>query len=132
MTGVQTCALPISSNYKTALDCWLAQDGYIDVKKLMVNWSPLSLIGEGELNFNENYIPKIKLSTSSKGLFELIENLEQKKWLDSKGVFVAKILLENKAFKIKDSDKHLSVVTPISYNDNILTVEKISIKKFSK
>ena len=111
---------------------WLHDGGFIDVRRLIVNWEPFTMVARGDLYFNEKLQPNLHLLTSTKALFELLNQLNQMDWLEDKGVFVTKILLSNKAFKIGDKDKHLAVVTPIDYRDDELLVENISVKKFQK
>ena len=109
---------------------WLANDGFIDIKDFNISWMPLRLVGKGSLYFNEKYKPILQMNTSSKALLNLIDELEEKRWLDSKGVFVAKILLNNKAYKADNDDKYLTLTTPISIQDDALLIEKIVVKKF--
>lgn len=115
-------------NFQQALRGWLDKDGHIEIKDFNLNWPPFLLVGKGSLYFNENFKPILQLNTSSKALFELIDDLESKGWLDSKGTFVAKILLSNKAYKADAEDKYLTVTTPIAIRDDALLVEKIVLK----
>lgn len=114
-------------NGKSSIHNWLSRGGKINVKALTLNWLPLLLVGKGDILFDENVSPSVRLQTSSKALLDLINELESKKTLDSKGVFVAKILLGNKAYKEAPSDKHLTVSTPIDYKDGVVSVEKIAV-----
>lgn len=116
-----------NDNMQAAINDWLLRNGKIEVKALTVNWAPLLLVGKGNIYFNEKFKPIIKLSTSSKALLDLINQMEAKNWLDNKGVFVAKILLGNKAYKANPEDKHLTLSTPIDYQDGEVAVEKITI-----
>lgn len=115
---------------KTSLNEWLARDGKIEIKNFTINWLPLLLVGKGDLYFNDNLQPIMKMNTSSKALINLLDQLEQKKWLDSKGVFVAKILLNNKAYKADQKDQFLTVSTPIAIQEDALLVQKIPVKKW--
>lgn len=119
-------------NFQQALRGWLAKDGHIEIKDFNLNWPPLLMVGKGSLYFNENFKPILQLNTSSKALFELIDDLESKGWLDSKGTFVAKILLSNKAYKADAEDKYLTVTTPIAVRDDALLVEKIVLKNLAE
>ena len=101
----------------------------IDIKKLIVEWAPLTMVAHGDLYFNEKLAPVLHLNTSSKGLEETIDML-QDNFLESKGVFVAKILLNNKSFKLNKDDKYYTVTTPININSNQILIENIPIKNF--
>ena len=61
-------------------------------------------------------------------MLELLNDMQAKSYLDRKGVFVANILLNAKAFKLHNDDKYLTIATPITYRDNKLAVENITIK----
>lgn len=117
-------------NFQQALREWLSKDGHIEIKDFNLNWPPLLMVGKGNLYFNENFKPILQLNTSSKALFELINDLENKNWVDNKGAFVIKILLGNKAYKADAEDKYLTVTTPIAVRDDALLVEKIVLKNF--
>lgn len=119
-----------NTSWHASLENWLKSDGYISVEELGINWLPFSLVGKGEIHFDEQLLPNLKLETSSKGLLTLLKNLTDMNKLDKKGAFVADILLSNKAFRLKDEDKELTIITPISYRDKNLTVENVSIYKF--
>ena len=96
----------------------------------MISWDPLLLVGRGDVHFNEKFEPKMSLHTSSKALLDLLNDLQDKKYLDRKGVFVANILLGAKAFKANENDNYYTITTPITYRDNKLAVENITIKSF--
>lgn len=115
---------------KIALNEWLAKDGKIEIKDFTINWLPLILVGKGDLYFDDNLNPIVRMNTSSKALLNLLDQLDQKNWLDSKGVFVAKILLSNKAYKANLQDEFLTVTTPMAIQEDALLVQKIPIKKW--
>lgn len=115
---------------QSSLHEWLARGGKIDIRSLTLNWPPLLLVGKGELYFNAKMKPIMRINTTSKALLVLINELDKKSWLDSKGAFVAKILLSNKAFKASPEDEQLTVSTPIAIQEDGLLIEKISVKKF--
>lgn len=119
-----------NDNFQASLREWLAQDGFFRINNFTINWRPLLMVGKGEFYLNENFKPILTLDTTSKALLNLLDDMEQRHWLDSKGVFVAKVLLNNKAYKI-DEDKYLTISTPISIRDDAVLVEKIAIKKFN-
>ena len=122
--------IDFKENIQTSLHDWSAKNGHIEIDDFNVNWSPLLLVGKGDLYLNENFTPILQLNTTSKALDVLIDDLEKLHWLDSKGVFVAKILLSRKSYKSEEDDEHLTVTTPIAIRDDALLVEKISVKKF--
>ena len=121
-----------SENFKSNLREWMAHSGHFEIDDFILNWSPLLLVGKGDLYLNENFKPILRLDTTSKGLSVLIEDLEHKNWLDSKGIFVAKILLASKSYKSDENDEYLTVTTPISIRDDALLIEKIAVKKFNQ
>lgn len=123
---------PSEQHFLTSLETWLKNGGYIEVPNLVVQWAPLTLVGRGDIHFNEKFSPFIKFNTSSKGLLRLLEDLRKNEFLDSKNVFVANIVLSNKAIKIKPDDKEFTISTPIYYSDKILKIEEMVIKDFSK
>ena len=109
---------------------WLHGGGFIDVSSLIVSWDPLLLVGRGDIHFNEDFKPKMSLHTSSKALLNLLNDLQDKKYLERKGVFVANILLGAKAFKANEDDEYYTITTPITYRDGKLAVENITVKTF--
>ena len=116
----------------TSLENWLQNGGFIDIPNLIVQWEPLTLVGRGNINFNEKLSPRISFNTSSKGILTLLNDLQEREFLDSSDVFVANIMLKNKAYKINPDDEELTVSTPIGYSDKILTIENLPIKDFTK
>ncbi len=116
----------------TSMETWLKEGGFIEVPNLIVQWEPLMLVGRGAINFNENFSPRINFNTSSKGILRLIKDLQENNFLDSKNVFVANILLSNKAFKLNPEDEELTISTPISYTDGKLSIENLTLKDFMK
>lgn len=119
-----------NSNFRRAVNDWLEASGTIDINDFVINWSPFALVGRGELSFNEEIKPRLHMETSSKALLNFIDDLDGRGWLESKGVFVAKVLLNSKAYPLKEGDKYLTVTTPIDYRDNRLAIEKITVKNF--
>lgn len=116
--------------YGESIDNWLQKGGMVDIKRLIVNWPPLLLVGRGDLYFNEKLQPKMRLMTSSKAFVETIDKLEKGRFIQRKGAFVAKILLNNKSFKLKEDDKHFTVTTPINISAEEILIENIPVKKF--
>ena len=116
----------------TTLENWVLHGGFIDIPNVIVQWEPLTLVGRGNVNFSENFSPRISFNTSSKGLLTLLDDLQERKFLESKNVFIANIMLKNKAYKINDDDEELTISTPINYADKVLTIENLPIKDFNK
>ena len=115
--------------YTESLSDWLRLGGVVDIRKLIVEWAPLTMVAHGDLYFNEKLEPNLHLNTSSKGLAETLDML-QDNFLERKGVFVAKILLNNKAFKLNEDDLYDTVTTPININTGQILIENIPLKKF--
>lgn len=120
--------IPLKDSLYLGLETWLQTGGFVDIPKLIVNWQPLALVGRGTINFNEELHPRINIQTSSKAMTELLNDLQKNGFLDRKGVFVANILLNSKAFQLNEDDKYLTLTTPVSYRDNKLAVENITVK----
>lgn len=116
--------------FQSSIRNWLLNDGKIDVKEMVVNWAPLLMVGRGELTFNENIRPILRLKTSSKAFINLLDELHQKGYLENKGMFVVKILLNEKAFKADPEDEYLTLSTSIDIQEDGILVEKIKIKSF--
>ena len=116
----------------TTLETWLKEGGFIDIPSLIIQWEPLTLVGRGNINFNESFSPRINFNTSSKGILRLLQDLQDNNFLDSKNVFVANILLSNKAYKLNPEDQEMTVSTPVSYSDGKIAIENLTIKDFNK
>ena len=125
-------SIEANEQLSAGIETWLKDGGFIDVPNLIIQWQPLTLVGRGSINFNELFAPRLNFNTSSKGLLRLIDDLESNSFLDSKNVFVANILLSNKAFKLNPEDEELTISTPISYADGKVSVENLTIKDFNK
>lgn len=117
------------ADFRQSVHEWFSHGGYVAIKDFNLNWAPLLMVGKGELSFNEKFQPVLQLNTSSKALLELIDDLEKKNWFDPKGIFVTKILLNNKAYKAGETDRYLTITTPIGIQDDALLIEKIVVKK---
>lgn len=115
--------------YSESIDAWLRLGGIIDIRKLIIDWQPLVMVARGDLYFNDKKEPNLHLNTSSKGLAETLDRL-QDSFLERKGIFVAKILLNNKSFKLNKEDRYYTVTTPININSNQMLIENIPVKKF--
>lgn len=115
------------SIFTESLYNWIEKDGFIKIAKLIVNWKPLVLVGKGDLFFDENLAPSLSMNTSSLALTEILDTLNQNGILQDKGVFVAKILLNNKSFKKNQSDAHYTVTTPIKFDKGQVLIENIPV-----
>lgn len=113
--------------FSESLYNWIEQEGFIDIKKLIINWKPLVMVAKGDLFFNEHLEPDVTLNTSSMALTDTLEKMNQNGWLEDKGVFVVKILLNNKSFKKNQTDQYFTVTTPIKLNNKQILVENIPV-----
>ena len=118
-----------AETYRESIDEWLHSGGMIDIKRLIVNWNPLLMVARGDMYFNEKLEPNLHLMTSSKAFIETLDLLEKDNLLDRKGTFVVKILLNNKAFKLRKDDLYNTITTPINFNSGEVLIENIPIKK---
>lgn len=109
---------------------WIENGGLIDIRKFIINWKPLVMVAKGNLYFNEELHPDLNLNTSSLALVNTLDKMNENGWLEDKGVFVAKILLNNKSFKKNQSDQFYTVTTPLKINDKEILLENIPIKKW--
>lgn len=114
--------------FSESLYDWIEKDGHIEVKKMILNWQPLVMVAKGDLYFNENLAPNLTLNTSSLALVDTLDKMNANGWLEDKGVFVARILLNNKSFKKNQSDKYFTVTTPLKINDKQILIESIPVK----
>ncbi len=119
-------------DFLTSIETWVKDGGFIDVPRLVVQWKPLTLVGRGHINIQENLQPEITFNTSSKGLLKLIKSLQDISWLTNSNVYVANILLSNKAFRLNPEDEELTITTPISYSNRRISIENLIIKDFDK
>lgn len=113
--------------YRQSMRLWQENGGDIEVNKLIINWKPLVMVGKGNLAFDENLEPQLQLVTTSKGLIETLDNLGKAGAVDSKNVFVAKILLGNKAQKIAEGKDDYSIMAPIFAAPGKVMIENIPI-----
>lgn len=118
--------------FNEALYNWVENNGFIDIKKLIINWKPLVMVAKGDLFFNELLLPDVNLNTSSMALTDTLVQMNQNGWLDDKGVFVVKILLNNKSFKKNQADKYFTVTTPIKINNQQILIENIPVWESKK
>ena len=118
--------------FAPAVETWLHEGGFIAISNLIVHWPPLILVGRGDINFSEDFAPRVHVKTSSKAFLNLLEDLNKNESFERKGLFVSKILLSNKAFKLRDNDQYLTVTTPVDYRDGKLTVENIPVMTLRK
>lgn len=130
LNAVQVGTLQSQDTYQESIFDWLAEDGRFDISELILEWQPLVMVGRGDLYFSEKLEPRLHLNTSSKALISVMELLEEEQIFERKGVFVSRILLKNKAFKMNEQDEFQTVVTPIDYKDNKLLIENIPVASF--
>jgi len=116
--------------YLESIYDWLADGGKFEIEKSSFEWKPLLMVSRGDLYFNEKLEPRLQLSASSRALVPVMDILEEKGILDRKGVFVTRILLRNKAFKMSDKDEYDTVLTPINYANGKISVENIPVASF--
>ncbi len=116
----------------TSVESWVKNGGFMDIPQLIVQWSPLILVGRGNIHFNKYLQPTINFNTSSKGMLKLIKSLQEISFINNSNVYVANILLSNKAFKLNPEDEELTITTPISYSDGKISIENLVIKDFDK
>lgn len=128
--AVQVGALEAGETYQESIYGWLAEGGRFDIANLVLDWKPLIMVARGDVYFSEKLEPRLHLSTSSKALVPVMDILEEEQILDRKGVFVSRILLNNKAFKMAPEDEFSTVVTPIDYKENKLLIENIPVASF--
>ena len=123
-------SIKVEETYRESIYDWLVSGGKFEIESSIFEWKPLIMVSKGDLYFNEKLAPRIHLSVSSKALIPSMDILEEEGVLDRKGVFVTRILLRNKAFKMSDSDEYDTVLTPVDYKDGILSVENIPVANF--
>lgn len=121
-----------NDDFLISVENWVKSGGFIDIPNLVLKWKPLTLVGRGQCKFNNFLDPDITFNTSSKGLLKLLASLQAIKMVDNKNVYVAKILLNNKAYRLKADDEELTITTPISYSDGKITLDNLVIKDFNK
>ena len=120
-----------ADTYQNDWKNWKTLGGGIDIRRLVVNWGPLLLVARGDVGFDKQLHPEVNLRSSSKALSLFLDEMENKGFLPGKGVFVAKILLNSKAFKMNKDDKFMTVTAPIAYKDNKILLENVVLKDFS-
>lgn len=120
--------LPWRDGLLTSLENWSKSGGFVDIKNMVLQWKPLTLVGRGNLKLNSALLPNISLNTSSKGLLRLLDDLQDLGIIDAKNVYVTKILLSNKAYRLSPDDDELTITTPISYTDGKISIENLVIR----
>ena len=121
-----------NDNLLASVENWVEAGGFLDISQLIVQWPPLTLVGRGQLNLRQNLQPELSFNTSSKGLIKLIKGLQEISFLNNSNVYVANILLSNKAFRLDPQDTELTITTPISYSDGRISIENLVIKDFNQ
>jgi len=124
--------LQTAETYRESIFDWLAKGGKFEIEKSSFEWKPLIMVSRGDLYFNEKLEPKLHLSASSRALLHVMDIMEEAEIFDRKGVFVSRILLRNKAFKMSENDEYDTVLTPIDYENGKLSIENIPVASWSK
>ncbi|MFV0626980.1 MAG: DUF2125 domain-containing protein [Alphaproteobacteria bacterium] len=106
---------------------WIANNGSANIDKLIIRWEPLVLVGKGNLTFDSNKESNIKLNTTSKGLLETLEMLNEQKTIDSASYYVVKLLIENKAYKLKEEDDYKTSTTSVMIKGSKVLLENVPI-----
>ena len=107
---------------------WIERGGYLDVHKMILNWKPLIMVGNGDIRFNEKAEPTLSLNTASLALQETVDKLNENGFISNKGTFVVKLLLENKAVLQNPSDKYKTVVSPLKIGPEGISLENIHLR----
>ncbi|MDD4556884.1 MAG: DUF2125 domain-containing protein [Alphaproteobacteria bacterium] len=109
---------------------WQKKGGYANIEKFIVRWEPLVLVGKGNFTFDSDKQSNIKLNTTSKGLVETLEMLNEGKAIDNSGFYVVKILLDGKAYKLKEDDQYKTVTTSLMIKGNKVLLENVPIYEY--
>lgn len=107
---------------------WIDKGGQLAVQKAILNWKPLIMVANGSITFNENAEPTVSLNTASLAMMEVLDKLNENKFISNKGTYVAKILLGNKAVQQNVTDKYKTVVTPLKISKDGVVLENIKLR----
>ena len=107
---------------------WVEKGGNLSVHKVILNWKPLIVVGNGDILFDEDGDPTALLNTASLALPETIEKLNAEGFISNKTAFVLKILLNNKAIQQNETDQYKTVVSPLKISKDAIVLENIKIK----
>ena len=114
-----------AQTYRQSLLQWNNNDGRVDVNRLILNWKPLVFVGKGNLIFDKNLKPEMRLVTTSKGLIETMDNMEKAGIFDGKSVLVAKILLSSKMTNLQPEEDPAAIISTFSILPHQLNIENI-------
>lgn len=103
------------------------KDVRIDVNKFIVNWKPLVMVARGAVEFDENNQPVARLISTSKELIPTLDNLEKAQVIDSKGAFVAKIVLGKKTKQVIEGEDYYTIISPLEISPDKITLESIPL-----
>lgn len=103
------------------------QNLHIDINKFIINWKPLVMVARGAVEFDEANQPRAKLISTSKELIPTLDNLEKAQVIDSKGAFVAKIILGKKTQQIVEGEDYYTIISPLEISPDKITLESIPL-----
>lgn len=118
-------------SFLLSLETWSKNGGFIDIPQIALQWSPLILVGRGNIYLQDILYPKININTTSKGMLKFIEGLKGFSSFNSVNLYVLNILLSNKSFLLNPEDTEQTISTPIKYIDGKLSIENLIIKDFT-
>ena len=124
--------IDFKNSYFDDIKSWISSSGKIDIKKLILNWKPLVLVSKGTLNIDENFSSDLKLLSTSNGMLETLDIAENAGLFDKKGVFVAKIILGNKATPSSENDGTYTIISPINWSKQGLTLESVPLISYQQ
>ena len=124
--------IDFKNSYFDDIKSWISSSGKIDIKKLILNWKPLVLVSKGTLNIDENFSSDLKLLSTSNGMLETLDIAENEGLFDKKGVFVAKIILGNKATPSSENDGTYTIISPINWSKQGLTLESVPLISYQQ
>lgn len=105
-----------------------ANNSKIYIDKAIVKWDPLLLVGKGNIYMNADGLD-IRLNTTSKGLFETLEMINQAKLLDEDSFEILKIMIETESYKLRPEDKYNTTTTSIRYKSSQVSINSVPICK---
>lgn len=103
------------------------RNAHIDVNKFIINWKPLVMVARGAVEFDDANKPVAKLISTSKELIPTLDNLEKAQVIDSKGAFVAKIILGKKTQQIIEGEDYYTIISPLEISPDKITLESIPL-----
>lgn len=104
----------------------------IDIDKFIIRWEPLLLVGKGNISFTPEENITFRTSTTSKGLLETLEMLNEKSMIDETGFDIVNMMLSTQAYRLNPEDKYSTITTSINMINNQILIGNVSIYEFSK